>query len=88
MARNFINNPYIKTLAKAILLFACFHLVIIFLLALRANDLERISVFRLLDLDAFIPSLPRGPFGFIGSYLLFGLVYLLILFFTEKRRKK
>lgn len=82
---NKLFNPFMRSIANAILFLSCFHLVLIFILALRSGDFESLNIFRILDLQVFFP-IPQGFLGFIFSYMIAGLVCL-GFYYLEKKKK-
>jgi hypothetical protein len=81
------SNRYVDALVKTIFLFAATHLLILTFVAFRESA-HVLNVFKILNLDAFLPWLGQGMLSFVMSYGVAAGVYGLVFFFLTSRNKK
>ena len=62
------SNRYVDAAAKTMLCSGVFHLSLLGIATLQGN-LDALNAFNIVQLDLFFPSLGRGAFNFVLSYL-------------------
>jgi hypothetical protein len=78
-------NQYVDALAKTVLSFASFHLLLLAFQAASGKP-DALNVFAILGLDSWAPGLGKGPLNFALSYVLvLGIYALVFRFFTRGR---
>jgi len=86
--KKILSKPYFQALVKTIIFLALAHLVILIIYFLRQKELERINIFRILDLNLFFPNLTQGNISLILSYLFLLIIYLIAYFLFTKRKRQ
>ncbi|MBI2641208.1 hypothetical protein HYW87_01265 [Candidatus Roizmanbacteria bacterium] len=81
------KSRILRAFVITLLIFASAHLAILYTSAFYTGDIERINVFRLLDLQLFFPDIHKGFVSFVLSYASFLLLFLLIFFFVTKPKR-
>jgi hypothetical protein len=80
---NLFPNRSVDALAKTVLSFASFHLLLLTFEAASGKP-DALNVFAILGLDSWAPGLGKGPLNFVLSYaLVLGLYALVFRFFTR-----
>lgn len=80
-----IDNIYLASLAKTILLGASIHLSLLFIYSVMNGDLTPLNIFNILDIDLFFPNIAVGSILFIISYICLSIVFW---FFIKSSREK
>ena len=77
------KDRIIHTIQHALVFFASVHIVILFIIVLRKQDLVLLNLFNIWDLEEFFPGIDQGLVSFIVSGVIMGIVFLVSYLTTQ-----